>query len=156
MFVDKLFQHNHKSKPEQSGYRQQFQMHVLERKFLHFNSNFSNICSKNSDWQKVNIGSGNGLALKRWQAITQTHWWQPFSSGLIVFTHWDRVTHICVSNQTIIGSNNGLSPGQPQAIIWTNAGIFLTGTSGTYFSEILIELCIILLKKMHLKMSSEQ
>ena len=40
-----------------------------------------------------------------------------------LLTHWGRVTHICVCNQTIIGSNNGLSPGRRQAIIWTNAGI---------------------------------
>ena len=38
-------------------------------------------------------------------------------------THWGRVTHIYVSNLTIIGSDNGLSPGRRQAIIWTNAGI---------------------------------
>ena len=37
--------------------------------------------------------------------------------------HWVRVTHICVSKLTIIGSDNGLSPGRRQAIIWTNAGI---------------------------------
>ena len=30
--------------------------------------------------------------------------------------------HICVSKLTIIGSDNGLSPGRHQAIIWTNAG----------------------------------
>ena len=30
---------------------------------------------------------------------------------------------ICVSNRTIIVSDNGLSPGRRQAIIWTNAGI---------------------------------
>ena len=40
-------------------------------------------------------------------------------------THWGRVTHICVSRQIIIGSDNGLSPGRRQAIIWTNAGILL-------------------------------
>ena len=45
--------------------------------------------------------------------------------------------HICVSKQTIIGSDNGLSPGRRQAIIWTNAGILLIGTLGTNFSEIL-------------------
>ena len=33
-----------------------------------------------------------------------------------------RVTHICVSNLIFIGSDNGLSPGRRQAIIWTNAG----------------------------------
>ena len=38
-------------------------------------------------------------------------------------THWGRVTHICDCNLTIIGSDNGLSPGRHQAIIWTNAGI---------------------------------
>ena len=36
-----------------------------------------------------------------------------------------RVTHICVRKLTIIGSDNGLSPGQRQAIIGTNAGILL-------------------------------
>ena len=40
-------------------------------------------------------------------------------------SHWGRVTHICVSNLTIIGSDNGLSPGRCQAIIWTNPGILL-------------------------------
>ena len=34
------------------------------------------------------------------------------------------MTHICVGNLTIIGSDNGLSPSRRQAIIWTNAGIF--------------------------------
>ena len=53
-------------------------------------------------------------------------------------THWGRVTHICVSKQTIIGSDNGLSPGRRQAIIWTNAGILLIGPLGTNFSEIFI------------------
>ena len=40
-------------------------------------------------------------------------------------THWGRVTHICVGKQTIIGSDNGLSPGRRQAIIWTNDGLLL-------------------------------
>ena len=34
------------------------------------------------------------------------------------------------SKLTTIGSDNGLSPGQPQAIIWTNAGILLIGHLG--------------------------
>ena len=33
-----------------------------------------------------------------------------------------------------IGSDNGLSPDQCQAIIWTNAGILLIGPLGTNFS----------------------
>ena len=55
-------------------------------------------------------------------------------------THWSRVTHICVGKQTIIGSDNGLSPGRRQAIILTNAGISLIGPLETNFSEILIEI----------------
>ena len=35
------------------------------------------------------------------------------------------MTHICVGNLTIFGSDNGLAPGRRQAIIWTNAGILL-------------------------------
>ena len=46
------------------------------------------------------------------------------------------MTHICIGNLTSIGSDNGLSPGRRQAIIWTNAGILLIGLLGTNFSEI--------------------
>ena len=69
-------------------------------------------------------------------------------------THWGRVTHICVGKLTIIGSDNGLSPGRRQAIIWTNAGILLIGPLGTNFSETLIAIETLLFKKMHLKISS--
>ena len=69
-------------------------------------------------------------------------------------THRGRVTHICVGNLTIIGSDNGLSPGRRQAIIWTNAGILLIGPLGTNFSEILIDIHTFSFMKMHLKMSS--
>ena len=71
-----------------------------------------------------------------------------------VLTHWGRVTHICVGNLTIIGSDNGLSPGRRQAIIWTNAGILLIGPLRTNFSEIQIGIVSFSYKKMHLKMSS--
>ena len=69
-------------------------------------------------------------------------------------THWGRVTHICVSKITIIGSDNGLSPGRHQAIIWINDGILLIGLLGTNFSEIYIEILIFSFKKMRLKVSS--
>ena len=46
-------------------------------------------------------------------------------------TQWGRVTHMCVSRLTTIGSDNGLSPDRRQAIIWTNAGILLVGPLGT-------------------------
>ena len=54
--------------------------------------------------------------------------------------HWGQVTHICISKLTIIGSDNGLSPGWRQAIISTIVGILLIGPWGTNFSEILIEI----------------
>ena len=69
-------------------------------------------------------------------------------------TPWGRVTHICVGNLIIIGSNNGLSPGRREAIIWTNAGILLMLTLGTNFSEILIEIQTFSFKKLRLKVSS--
>ena len=64
--------------------------------------------------------------------------------------------HISVCKLTIIGSDNGLSPERRQAIIWTNAGILLTGPLGTNFSEILIEIQTFSLKKIRLKMSSSK
>ena len=50
---------------------------------------------------------------------------------------------------TTIGSDNGLSPGRRQAIIWTNAGILLIGRLGTNLSEILSEIHTFSPKKMH-------
>ena len=88
----------------------------------------------------IDIDLGNGLVLNRNQAV--------------ILTHWGRVTHICISKLTIIGSDDGLSPGRRQAIIWTNAGILLIGPLGTNFSQILIEIYTFSLKKMHLKRSS--
>ena len=57
------------------------------------------------------------------------------------------MTHIYVGKLTIIGSDNGLLPERGQAIIWTSAGILLTGPLGTNFSEILIEIQTFSLKK---------
>ena len=62
--------------------------------------------------------------------------------------------HICISNLTIIGSYNGLAPGRCQTIIWTNAGILLSGPLGRNFSEILIKTHIFSFRKMRLKMLS--
>ena len=71
-----------------------------------------------------------------------------------LLTHWGRVTHICVSKLTIIGSDNGFAPDRRQAINWTNAGILLIGPMGTNCSEILIEIHAFSFKTMHFKMSS--
>ena len=69
-------------------------------------------------------------------------------------THWGRVTHIRVSKLTIIGSDNDLSPGRRQAIIWTNAGILLIWPLGTNFSDSSIDIQTFSFKKIHSKMSS--
>ena len=73
---------------------------------------------------------------------------------LILKTHWSRVTHICVGNLTIIGSDIGLSPHRHQAIIWTNAGLLLIRHVGTNFGEISNEILTFSFKKMRLKRPS--
>ena len=50
------------------------------------------------------------------------------------------MTHICVGNLPITLSDNGVSLGQRQTIVWTNAGILLVGQWRTNLSEILIEI----------------
>ena len=107
-------------------------------------------------WWLADIGSGNGLLPSGNNPLSE-----PMLTKIYVtiwryngLTHWGWVTHICVGKLTIIGSDNGLSPGRRQAIIRTNAGILLIGTLGTNFSEILSEIHTFSFKKMHLKMSS--
>ena len=92
--------------------------------------------------------------------LSTFHWGLPkwshgthssFSIGLkLIEAEW----RICVGNLTIIGSDNGLSPGRRQAITWTKVGILLIGPLGINFSEMLIEIQTFSLKKIHLKMSS--
>ena len=90
--------------------------------------------------------------IRAWLLVPPSHqqpWHWPCS-----ITHWGRVTHICVSNLTIIGSDNGLSPGRRQAIIWTNAGMLLIGPLGTNFNnEILLQIHTFSFNKIHFKMS---
>ena len=52
-------------------------------------------------------------------------------------------------DQTIIGSDNGFSPGQRQAIIWTNAWIFLIESLGTNFDENPIKIHTFSFNKIH-------
>ena len=79
-------------------------------------------------------------------------WWH--HHAIYMLTHWGRVRHICISKLTIIGSDNGLSPGRRQTIIWTNAGILLIGPLGANFSETSIKILTFSFKKMRLKVSS--
>ena len=50
-------------------------------------------------------------------------------------------------NWVSIGSDNGLSPGQHQTIIWSNAGILSIRAQTTHFNEILFWIQILSLKK---------
>ena len=77
-----------------------------------------------------------------------------WSHTKIWFFHWGPVTHTYFSKIIIIDSDNGLSPGRRQAIIWTSGGMLLTRTLGIYCGEILIEINTCSFKKMHLTMST--
>ena len=104
-------------------------------------------------WFRKWLGADQATShyLNQWWLI----YWRIYASlGLIELTHWGRVMHTCVSKLTIIGADNGLSPGRHQAIIWTNAGILLIEPLSKNLSEIFIEIHIFSFKKMHLKMSS--
>ena len=71
-------------------------------------------------------------------------------NSLLIEAEW----YICVSKQAITGPDNGLSSGQYQAIIWTNAGILLIRTLGTNLSGITSEIDTFSIKKVYLKISS--
>ena len=79
---------------------------------------------------------------------------QNIASKIDGLTHWGWKTHICVSKLPIIWSDNSLSPGRRQAIIWTNAGILLLGPPRTTFNETLIKIHTFSFKKIPFKMSA--
>ena len=108
--------------------------------------------SWNCPQMNVNIGSGNDLVPSGGHYQSQC-WPRSMSTRSCILTHWGRVTHIYLRNLTIIGSDNGLSLGRRQAIIWTNAWISIIEPLGTYFSEIAIGIQSFSFKKMHFKMS---
>ena len=86
--------------------------------------------------------------IKKIQHVKSLDAWSYFGESL---THSGRM---CVSKLNVISSDNGLSPGRRQAIIWTSAGILLIGLLATNFSEILSKIHTFSFKKMHLNMSS--
>ena len=112
-------------------------------------------------WNWVDDGYHSLLMLRLWLSLKLWYdplWWKGYNlyenmHANMHLTHWGRVMHICITKLTIIGSDNGLSPGRRQAIIWTNAGILSIWPLGTHFNEILIDIYIFSLKKMHMKMS---
>ena len=114
---------------------------------------FSMICGWTNGW----ANNGDTGVLRRYRShydVTVMLFYLHLYQWNKLLTHWGRATHICVSNITIIVSDNDLSPGRRQAIIWTNAGILFIGPLGTNFSEILIGIQTLAFKKIHLEMSS--
>ena len=64
----------------------------------------------------VDIRGNNSLGGQSWFVVRAI--WH-------FLTNWGRVTHIGVCKITTVGSDNGLSPGRGQAVIWTIAGVLL-------------------------------
>ena len=85
--------------------------------------------------------------------LSYEHRCHSFLKSITCLTHWDWVTHLCFNKLIIIDSDNGLSPGWRQAIIWTNDKILLIRPLGTNFHDILIEIDTFSFKKIPLKMS---
>ena len=52
------------------------------------------------------------LSWLSWTNFEQDGWHCMASLGHNELTHWGQGTHVCFSRVTIIGSDNGLSPGQ--------------------------------------------
>ena len=132
---DELIFHVHQVQPMQCSGLEHREMLPLHRQW----SSASSSCLDMSD-QKMSS----------WlpPSHQQPPGWKHLHMSLQLLTHWGRVTHICVDKLSIIGSDNGLSPGRRQAIIWTNSGILLIGPLGTNFSEILIRIQIFSIKEM--------
>ena len=107
--------------------------------------------------------SKNHLTQMLWEMSAK---YPPFCSDISVFLLFllsellclnsltPSVTHICVINLAIIGSDNGLAPSRRQVIIWTSTGILSIAPLGTNFSEILIQIQTFSFMKMDLKVSS--
>ena len=79
------------------------------------------------------------IKLMNFTLVSINIWWNNIWYFCQILTYWGWVMHICVSKM-IIGYINALLPDQHQAIIWTSAGILLTGPLGINLSEILIEI----------------
>ena len=135
-------------------HRQHFQMHFPEWKLFYFDSNFTEICPQSSNWQYDTIGSDNGLAPNRCQAIIWTNdslvYW-----CIYVTLELDELKLCNVNpsppsaaymsvNRVSIDKDNGL----------TNAGLWPIGPLGTNFSKILIKIQNFSFKIMLLKISS--
>ena len=69
---DHLLTHRHEAKWLLLS-RRHFQMHFREWKYMNFDYDFTEVCSQRSNWQYSSMGSDNGLAPSRRQAIIWTN-----------------------------------------------------------------------------------
>ena len=136
--------HNELTDRCHNNFENVFSKHMLWIKFM------SALCKIALRWVSQNTLDEESTLVRWWlgairqQVITQTNVDPDLYCCLILspdqkeLTHWGRVTHICIGKLiiTIIGSDNGLSPGRCQAIIWNNGGILLIGPIGTNFREV--------------------
>ena len=124
--------------------RRHFQMQFCRWKCFNFDKNFTLVPKGPYDnkWSLVQVTAWRRKENKPLHEPMTTH----FNDAYTGMHHLS-----CVSNLTIIGSDNGLSPGRRQAVIWTNAEILLIGSLGTNFNEILIKIHAFSFKKMHFK-----
>ena len=92
-----------------------------------------------SVWRKYDVVISFAL-LTAYTSVVVVIMYSPFRDLLQGVTQRGRVMHLCGSKLAIIYSNNDLSPGRRQTIIWTSARIFVIGLLETNFSEIFIEI----------------
>ena len=97
---------------------------------------FWNSCiSEWEGWLTLHKGGGS----RSFMTMIMTIWWP--RSGVWIYQVVTGVTSVVgVPSTHLVGSDNGLSPGRRQAIIWTNVGILSIEYLGTNISEILIKI----------------
>ena len=107
-------------------------------------------------WQSFWSGHYHGCNIFVWNWSNAMDIWSTQRILMACWlTHWGRVTHICISQIIIIGSESGLSPDWRQAIIQNNDGILLFGPLGRNFSEISVEIYSFSFENMPLKASGK-
>ena len=104
---------------------------------LHANITLTGLCC--TRWQVSSYWSREKRSLYNRVWLHRVHIYDISTYWSLELTHWGRVTHICASQVTVVGSDNGLSPDRRQAIIWTNAEILLIEPLRTTLSDMLIE-----------------
>ena len=105
-----------------------------------------NICTWNSNNTPVKSHTNLLLHYKLKENNILYNLWKPLWNfmklGHAALIHCGQGVYICVSKLTIFGSDNGLLPGQCQAIICTSGGVWLIRPLWTKFNEILWEIHI--------------